>query len=125
MSNNIRIMHIRMLDEWNNVDNTGGLTVAYLPVPDMGICVNVAQCSYSDQFSRKIGRELAHERLHVDGPYDVLPYEHPYSETVKQWVEEQWGIDIFRDHRGRYVSTFDLVSDGEIIFTPEDGLIAA
>lgn len=110
----VRFIHIRECDEDGEIVSTGGCTIAYTPSEEMGwIFLNMSQCSVNDQFSRKIGREVAVERLKKDGPLDVIELHHPISEAVRWWFIQQYNACLIKDHKNRWCSTFVSVDKEE------------
>lgn len=103
-----KYLHIRQYDvDTLELSSTGGITLAYTANKDIdGIFISLAQCSQRDQFSRKIGRELASKRLYEDGPLDVINFSNPVSESVRRWVQEWFNISLIQDGKGRWISDF-------------------
>ncbi len=102
-----KCLHIRQVDENGVIMAGGGLTIAWTANVDLGhIFVHYAQCSQRDQFSRKIGRELASKRLKEAGPIELIPFNHPISEAIRRWIQEYFDIFIYQDDKGRYVADF-------------------
>jgi len=62
----VKFRHIRFFDDDSNIDNRGGITVAYKETTPTTIEYAVARCNPSDNFSRKRGRILAAGRLKSD-----------------------------------------------------------
>ena len=61
----VYFMHVRNLDERNQVSNFGGITVAYREIPG-GVEFAEAWCSPRDNFNKAYGRAKAHGRLNSD-----------------------------------------------------------
>lgn len=115
----VKYLHVREIDEYGDLKHFGGLTVAYTLVDTegvAGICVHLAKCHPSDRFCYKIGRETALKKLQTEGPLEVLPLEHPISQTIIEWLSYIWcpsrsaycgyEIDIIKDPAGRWISDF-------------------
>jgi hypothetical protein len=59
------------------------------------IFVSIAICHPKDQFVKKIGRELAAERLKAkEGPLDIVPFNHPYSDAVRLWFMQYFDVSL-------------------------------
>ena len=102
-----KFIHVRQVDEEGTIMAGGGLTIAWTANKDLDhIFVHFSQCSLRDQFSRKIGRELAAQRLKEAGPIELIPYNHPVSEAIRQWIQEYFDIFLYQDDRGRWVADF-------------------
>jgi len=127
----IKFLHIRkceMLDEDDQalIDNGlddlveytmsqfGGLTIAY-SANVLGISFSIARCHPKDHFSRKIGRELAEHRLRMEGPYDILQFQHPIAATIREWLSSYFGYELMEGPNGQWMSPleepFETLSD--------------
>ena len=119
----IRFLHIRECDEEGELLQTGGLTIVYTVSYEMKeIFLNIAKCSVNDQFSRKIGREVAEERLKKDGPLEMLELFHPISETLRWWFVRSWKCSLFRNSNGTWMSTFMEEAVEDLVMARADPL---
>ena len=102
-----KYMHIRRVDENGAIMSTGGITIAWTGNESLdGIFVHYAECSVRDQYSRKIGRQLASKRLFEDGPVDIIPFNHPISESIRLWIQQWFDIYLMQDEKKRWVADF-------------------
>jgi hypothetical protein len=95
----VRFLHVRECDEWGELLNFGGCTVAYTVSPELNtIFVHLAICSDKDHFVKKIGRDIAADRLKNDkqGPLALIELNSPYSEAVRLWVMEYFDIGLIK-----------------------------
>lgn len=53
----------------NTVDSQGGYTLAYVELDD-NVAISIARCSDTDNFSKKLGRELSAEKL-IKAPVEI------------------------------------------------------
>ena len=112
----VKFIHIRECDEDGELLQTGGATIAYTINETLkSIFLNVSKCSVNDQFSRKIGREVAQKRLKDDGPLEILDLLHPVSQTIKWWFIHSNNYVLIRDAKGRYMSTFIEVDENDVM----------
>lgn len=79
-----KYLHLRF-PENAGISNRGGATLAYIEL-DGFFPLNVAWCSFSDNFSRKIGRTVASNRLKAEGPLDVIEAVHPRTKALIDWA---------------------------------------
>ena len=88
-------MHFREHDGYGLLKNTGGCTLAYTVSPELdGIFVQIAYCHSKDQFQKAVGRKVAKDRLHSDGPVDVVGFVTPVRETLRMWFQEFLGVTL-------------------------------
>jgi hypothetical protein len=123
----MRFLHIRECDEEGALLNCGGCTIAFTPSKEMeAIFVAMAICHPKDQFVKKIGRELAAERLKSkDGPLDIVPFNHPYSDVVRLWFMQYFDVSLVHNE-GRWMTDWlyqsledeDAAEDDETIDEP-------
>ena len=112
----VKFIHIRECDEDGELLQFGGATIAYTINETLkSIFLNVSKCSVNDHFSRKIGREVAQERLKNDGPLEILDLLHPVSQTIKWWFIHSNNYVLIRDAKGRYMSTFIEVDENDVM----------
>ena len=117
----IKYLHIRKLDEEDRISPKGGITLAYT-CTSSDICLAYAICHDNDLFCYEIARRIARGRLQAP-TYDVtvIPLEHPISITLVDWVSTEIfevPVDIFKDEKGRWVSTF-FSEEGEELTVDE------
>lgn len=116
-----KYMHIRACDDELNILPAGGLTIAYTLSEELqGIFFNIARCHPKDLFSRKLGRELASHRLKTEGPFEILPFQHPIASTIRCYIASEFGMVIECDEKGRWISDFinwedETSNEGEIL----------
>ena len=109
----IKILHIRECDEEGNLLNKGGCTIAYT-CTKQDILLNASFCHPKDQFCKKIGREVAIQRLRDEGPLDIVELNHPISEAVRLWFMQYFGVGL-KKQNGRYMTDWIEVAPSEII----------
>ena len=100
-------MHIRACNLDSEVIATGGLTIAYVVSEELqGIFFNFARCHPKDLFSRKMGRELASHRLKTEGPFEILPLQHPIASTIRCYISSEFGLVLECNDRRQWMSDF-------------------
>ena len=98
----VNYLHFRFFDETEKISNQGGATIAYTELEGM-FCLNVAWCSHSDNFCRKLGRTIARNRLKVDGPLDVIEAVHPRTRTLADWATlNLFDVPVRIDKHGKH-----------------------
>ena len=86
----IKFLHIRQIDEKNNILPQGGMTIAYTKTLDE-VMFNVARCHLEyDNYCRRVGREIAVNRMRKFGPEDVIPLTHPVTEGLVNWISNSY-----------------------------------
>lgn len=112
----IRFLHIRECDDEGEMLNKGGCTLAYTVSKEAdAIFVHYTICHPKEHFVKKIGREIAADRLKNDkeGPADVLtPLMDPYSEVVRLWFMEYFNVTLFSNGK-QYMTNWRENPDDE------------
>lgn len=136
----IKYLHVRAVDEDQQLLPTGGITVAYT-VTGKDIVAAWVKCRPDELFCFATGRKEAEKKLSSpNGEFEVLPLDHPISATLVDWLAtvvwpmgpESRGmghaIDIWWDgvdeYRGRWISDF-APSQLHVNFTPDEALDAS
>lgn len=117
----MKFVHIRRVSESGHLLPTGGMTIAYSLIKydnndDVDVVFNVSLCSESDLFCYETGRNVAAERMRLEGTLDVLPgNDHPRAQCLIDWISDNYfsnGFILIKEKenptKGRYrwVSTF-------------------
>ena len=114
----IKYLHVRALNDENELSPNGGLTVAYTcTLTD--IVLQVAKCHENDLFCHRIGREIAFGRLKSKKIEDVIiPLTHPVTQCIVDWISFEHftvPIDIHLDAKHRWVSDFEPDDGVEVV----------
>jgi hypothetical protein len=73
----------------------------------------MAICHPKDQFVKKIGRELAAERLKSkDGPLDIVLFNHPYSDAVRLWFMQYFDVSLVHNE-GRWMTDWCPITEAD------------
>jgi hypothetical protein len=118
----VKYLHVRKLDEDNNLSSNGGVTVAYTCTLTE-ICLAYALCHDNDRFCYDIARRITKGRL-LSPKYDtyIIPLKHPITYTIVDWISKEIfeePINIFLDDKYRWVSDF-FPDDGVVVDTDGD-----
>ena len=80
----VKYIHLRnFVDEWVQVSNRGGLTIAYRYVDANHVNMAIARCNVRDNFCRRIGRAIALGRLEMGWCWELkVPEKGAWDEIV-------------------------------------------
>lgn len=107
----VKFVHVRQIDELGNLLSNGGLTIAYTATKK-DIFLSHAQCSWLDNFNRRVGRQIAAGRMRKYGSEDIIARKDPISKTVVEWAEKLFGEPIsikWNAKARRWESTFEAL----------------
>lgn len=76
----MKYIHIR------SDEGRGSVTVAY-KIENNTVSYNIARCCPTDNFCRRIGRNIARGRLEKHGPLNTFPFVN-FTDTTKRLIEE-------------------------------------
>ena len=114
----VKYLHVRTIDEDNNLSPNGGLTVAYTCTLTE-IILQVARCHENDLFCHRIGRLIAEGRLKSKKVEDVvIVLTHPITQCIVDWLCLEHftvPISIFLDPKNRWVSDFEPDDGVEVV----------
>lgn len=84
-----KVFHFRDVDFAGKVTNTGGATFAFVQNGDSWL-YSVARCSWRDNFSKKIGRDIAIGRLEKGCKVHEYGKDNPRYEDVARLYEYRY-----------------------------------
>ena len=117
----IRYIHIRQVDSRTAdevLNSSGGLTIAYMMETPEKITFHWSQCCQTDNFCKRLAREIAGGRLRKfkpDDPYkpstEIAHKQGLARDTIIEHIAEWFfpgRIKIWRNSKGRLVSDFNM-----------------
>ena len=116
----VKYLHVRQLDEGNQLSPHGGVTVSYTCTLTE-ICMAIAMCNSADLFCYDIARRISAGRLQSPR-YEtiVIPLKHPITGTIVEYLEREIcdaPISIWQDDHHRWVSDFQSENGVSVVDT--------
>lgn len=85
--NEVNYRHIRFMDDFGNISNMGGVTVAYVQTDENTITFATAVCSIKDNFCKRTGRKIARQRLTAPKYAGVMNCTWEEFHSKEKWQE--------------------------------------